>query len=92
MTPTDVLDDIISQLEPENVPSEYIIMAKVTDYAGAERIIRGPELDRIMQNPDSHQIVEVRVILNVKKLRRAIIDEVNDIYEEVNRRFNGEPE
>jgi hypothetical protein len=88
MTPTDVLDDLISRLEPEDVPVEYIVMARITDFQGRERVVRGAELEDFIQNPELHQIAEARVILNVKKMRKAILGEVNYVYDEVNRLFN----
>jgi hypothetical protein len=87
MTPTDVLDDIIARLDPEDVPVEFIVMAKITDFQGAERIVKGQELLHLMKHPDQYQIAEARVILNVKKIRKAIMAEVSYFYDEVNRLF-----
>lgn len=88
MTPVDILDDIISHLEPEDVPVEYIVMAKVTDFDGTERIIRGNELEAMIKSPHLYKIAEARVVLNVRKIRKAIMAEVNGVYDEVNRLFN----
>jgi hypothetical protein len=88
MTPTDVLDDIISRLDPEEVPPEYIVMAKITDFQGTTKLVKGKELEEMLKNPELHQIAEARVVLNVKKMRKAIATQVNYIYDEVNRRFN----
>lgn len=88
MTPTEVLDDLISRLDPEDVPVEYIVMAKVVDFSGNERVVKGEELEQVIRNPELHHIAEARVILNVKKMRKAIVTEVNYIYDEVNRLFN----
>lgn len=87
MSRTDVLDELIRNLDPEDVPTEYIVMAKVTDFQGVERIVKGDELDQVLHNPELHQIQEVRVIYNVRKMRRAIIAEIDGIYDEVNRMF-----
>lgn len=88
MTPVDVLDEIIARLEPEDVPSEFIVMAKITDFNGVERIIKGSELEEMTRNPEKFHIAEARVVLNVKKIKKAIINEVNYLYDEVNRLFN----
>ena len=61
MTPIDVLDDIIARLEPEDVPAEYIVMAKITDFEGNERIIKGTELEEMVKHPERYQIAEARV-------------------------------
>lgn len=87
MAQTDVLEDIINKLDPENVPVEFMVMAKITDFQGVERIVKGEELEKMIRNPEMYQIAEARVILNVNKLKKAIIDEVNFIYDEVNRRL-----
>lgn len=88
MTSLDILHDIISLLDPEDVPIDFIVMARITDFKGDERVVRGEELQKIMANPELYQISEARVILNVKKLKKAIIEEVNTLYDQVNRRFN----
>jgi hypothetical protein len=84
----DVIDDVLNRLEPEDVPLEYIVMAKIVNFQGEETILRGPELERMMRNPEQYSIAEARVILNIKKMRRALIEEVDYIYDEVNRMFN----
>ena len=84
MTPTDVLDDIISRLDPEDVPPEFIVMAKITDFQGSVKLVKGKELEEMMKHPELYQIAEARVVLNVKKMRKAIMTEVNYIYDEVN--------
>jgi hypothetical protein len=88
MTAIDVLDDIISHLDPEDVPVEFIVMAQVTDFNGVEKIIKGDALEELLMNPEMHQIAELRVILNVRKIRKAIMEEVNAVYDEANRLFN----
>lgn len=88
MTPQDILDDIISRLDPEEIPVEYIIMAKVTDYDGNERIIKGEELKSFMENP-FEVAAEARIILDVRRIRKTIVEAVNLIYDEVNKRFSG---
>jgi hypothetical protein len=85
MTPAETLDELISNLDPEQVPLKFIVMAKVTDFHGVERIIKGEELELMMEHPEQFEIAEARVILDVRKIRNAIIDEVNFAYDEVNR-------
>lgn len=87
MTRIEIIDEIINKLDPEDVPIEYIVMAKITDFQGNERIVRGKELSDLLRNPDLHQIAEARVILNVKKIRKAILDEINAVFDAVNRAF-----
>lgn len=95
MTPKDILDDIISRLDPEEIPADYIVMAKLTDFDGNERIIRGEELREFMQSPFEHA-AEARIILDVRKIRKAIVEEVNWVYDEVNKlfsaKFGGSPD
>ena len=82
MTPSvDVLEDIIGSLDPEDIPFEFILMAKVTDLNGRERVLRGPELAEFLSNPFS--VSEVRVLLDVKAIRAYIIEFVRAVYVEV---------
>lgn len=84
MSTNDVLDDIIAKLDVKDVPVEYIVMAKVTDQHGRERILKGEELESLLDETDDFDIVEARIILNVRKIRSAIVDAVNELYDEVN--------
>jgi hypothetical protein len=79
----DILDDIIGTLDPEDMPPEYILMAKVTDFEGNEKILRGADLHEFLNNPFS--VAEVRVLLDVRSIRATIIDIVGFVYEEVKR-------
>lgn len=83
MATKDVVDGIISSLDPEQVPLEFIVMAKITDQRGIEKIIKGQELEKILGNPETYQVSEARVILDMTKLRKAIIEEITYVNEEV---------
>jgi hypothetical protein len=75
----DILDEIITQLDPENIPSEFIIMAKVRTYDGGETIVNGgDEFDDYMtQNAD--QVANVQVVFNVRRIRERVLDMTQDI-------------
>jgi hypothetical protein len=90
MSPSDLFDDIIQNIDPDEVPLEFIVLAKVTDFAGNERILRGEELAKVMRGPERKRLAEARVILNVQKIRFAIQKGVNEIYDEMNRRVQAD--
>lgn len=77
----DIIDEIIDQLSPEMIPTEFILMAKVRTYDGAEHILTGEEFEQIMATR-SADVADVRVILDVKRIRRVIITETNAIIAE----------
>jgi hypothetical protein len=84
MSPSvDVIDDIIGNLDPEDIPVEFILMAKVTDFKGNERILRGDELADFLNNPFS--VAEVRVLLDIKNIRATILDMVSSVFADVRR-------
>lgn len=85
----DILDEIIADIDPEDIPPEYIIMARIVDLDGIERVLRGEELKSFMMNPQE-MAVSAQIILDVRRIRRAITEYVNSIYDEVNRRFNAD--
>lgn len=87
MTPSvDVLDDIIGSLDPEDIPSEFILMAKIVDLNGKEMILRGIDLDNFMKNPFS--VAEIRVILDIRGIRQAMMEIVDSLFSEVERIVN----
>jgi hypothetical protein len=90
MNTNDILDEIISGLQPEDVPAEFIIMAKVTDYNGIEKIIRGKDLADFLANPDRPDMAEARVILDVRKIKMAILAEVNEFFRSLQNPYDGE--
>lgn len=78
MSKPDILDEIISQLDTEEIPAEFILLAKVRTVLGEELIINGSDLEQMMEDkPD--QIADVRVILDVKKIRKAVIMKTTEI-------------
>lgn len=83
----DILDDIISSLETEDIPTEYIVMARVTDMDGNEHVLRGEELRIFMENSTAFAM-SIQIILDVRRIRKAIVAFVNEVYDEVNSRFN----
>jgi hypothetical protein len=77
----DILDEIIDQLAPEKIPAEFILMAKIRTYDGAETIVTGPEFEKLMAER-GEEIADVRVILDVKKVRTVILTITNSILAE----------
>jgi len=90
MTPSDLFEDIIQSIDPDEVPLEFIVLAKVTDFNGNERVLRGAELAKIMRGPERRKLSEARIILNIRKIREAIAFGVNEIYDEINRKLSEE--
>lgn len=80
----DILDDIIGDLQPENVPAEYIVMAKLVDDHGIERVVRGEELASFLAHPELEACTEARVVLDVRKIRAAIITQMNIFFDHLN--------
>ena len=90
MSPIDLFDEIIQSINPEEVPLEFIVMAKVRDFNGNERIIRGSELSQVLRGPAREKYNDARIVLHVRKIRDAIAAGVNEIYDEINRRIADE--
>ena len=80
---TDILGNIIAGLQPEHVPLQYIIMAKLTDHQGVERAIRGAELAHFMADPDKANVREARVVLDVRKIRKTMIAEITSFFDKL---------
>lgn len=85
MITNDLLDDIIARLDPEFIPAEFIIMARYVDRYGVEKIVRGVELERfLLDRTDAHS---ARVILDTRKIKKAIIADVTATMETADRMF-----
>jgi len=79
MNKPDPLDEIIQSLTPDQVPPEFILMAKVRTYDGMEKIIQGQYLEGLLEEL-ADNVAEVRVLLDVKRIRSAVISEANHVF------------
>jgi hypothetical protein len=79
----DLIDEVIRELDPQLIPSEYIFMAKITDIHGITKIVDGAELERLMKSPDGKNIVSARATFDSRKIKRALLAELNAIWHEV---------
>lgn len=82
------LDEMLSQVEPDHIPSEYVEGARVTTSKGFSRIIDTDELEELMQDEltlEAMDIVEVRLILNMGDIKRAIQSYADEILSSIPR-------
>lgn len=90
MMTKDVFEDIMAEIDAKTLPTKYVIMCMITYTDGSEKLVTGKELDQA--RTQSGGIRDYKFFLDVKKIRRDIIAEVTEIYEEVNRRFAALPD
>ncbi len=82
-----MINDIISRLQPEDVPASFMLMATIIDFNGVERTLRGKELEDFLADPDHMNAMEARVILDVRKIRLAIIADINAFFHGLSKRL-----
>ena len=82
---THLFEDMIHSIDVDHVPLEFIIMAKVTSMDGSERLIRGPELAEVIRGPNRLRLMSFNVILDVRKIRTAVVAAVNEVYDAINK-------
>lgn len=81
-----ILDDIINEISPDHLSPEYITYAKVVDLEGVERELRGDDLVAFMRDPRrAHMVMQARVMLNVSKLRRDMLENIVKFFENLER-------
>ena len=71
----DLLDKILSEIEPEHVPAEFVSAACVTDLEDEVYIISREELEDIMVDDESLEdqgIAEIGLILNLSEVKDTI--------------------
>lgn len=83
MSRFDVLDDIISSLSPNEIRPEFVLYARITDLSGNETEVTREEFAHYLSNP--WPVHDIKVALNEIAMKRAIINEVDSVYREVNR-------
>jgi hypothetical protein len=91
MASSEIVKDFLAQLEPDEVPLEYIAAASFKDLNGQEVLIQGEQLKMLMNNhPDYAYVKDARIYLNLQKVVRAITLEVEYIFEVVDLIFQEE--
>lgn len=75
MAKYDFIDEIINDLDPEDIPIEYIVVAYIQTYSGSELTLSGKDLEAYMRlNGDS--IVTFKFVLNMERIKSDINDVV----------------
>lgn len=86
MSKPDIIDEIISSLDPETVPPEFIILAKVYTHWGEELILTAQELEELLDtNPE--KVANVKIILDVRKIRKTINAATDSLFEAAKRKL-----
>jgi len=75
-----ILDDIISKLNAEDVSIDYLIMGVITDYNGIEKVFRGLELEEMLKNPKKYKVSQIQVVMNIKKIRKDLEEEIKNLH------------
>ena len=78
--------DIMQDIDIDTIPVEFILMAKVTDLYGKERILQNEDIARVMRGPERKNLMGARVILDWKKIKVSVTEAINKVYAEINRR------
>jgi hypothetical protein len=88
MASSEIVKDFLAHLEPDDVPFEYISAASIKDLDGQEVILKGAELEKLMNNhPNYAYVKDARVYINLQKVIKAITIEVEYIFEMVDLLF-----
>lgn len=88
MASSDLVKDFLAQLEPEDVPFEYIAAASIKDINGQEVMLQGEQLKMLMNNhPDYAYVKDARIYLNLQKVVKAVTLEVEYVFEMVDLLF-----
>lgn len=75
MKDLDGLDRIISEIEPDHIPAEFVSAARITDLDGDTYIVTAEELEDIMMDEASLEeqgIKNIGLILDVESIKAAI--------------------
>jgi hypothetical protein len=82
-----MFDSIVSSMDPREIDLEFILMAKVRDMDGVDHVLVGDDLAHMMKFPELYEIAEARVVLDIRRMKIALRDELEAIYAEISRRL-----
>lgn len=86
----DIIDDIVADLDPKLIPSEFISSVAIIGNDGKERFIPNHEIPRFKNDPNSFladSTGEVRAVFDATAIKKAIRDEIEYVTTEVDRLF-----
>lgn len=86
----DIFEDIMGDIDAKTLPGKYVIMCMITYHDGSEKLVSGRELEEARQTED-HRIRDFKFFLDVKKIRRDVLAEVEAMYDEITRRLSALP-
>ena len=79
-----IFDQIIDEVSPDDLPVEYIILARVVDFAGVERELRGDELIKFINHPmREFSVLQACILLDVAKMREVMLENILTFFESV---------
>lgn len=85
MNEADIIDDVISNFSSDDLPLDYVLMARVVDISGKAMILSGDEFSYFIQIP--FRVSEVRVVLDVNSIKEEILENISDIFAEVEKQL-----
>jgi hypothetical protein len=87
-TTNDLIDEFIKNIDWEDVPLEYIKSMIITDQDDMRHTLTGEKMQEFIAHPDRYQVKEARIVLNVYKMKRVVLGELADIYDELSRCYH----
>jgi len=76
-----LIEEIITSLDPDLVPWIYIDLAFITGLDGVEREVHGKELSVLLNHPSLEKIaLSVQVLMDRKRLKEDITTAISDFW------------
>ena len=94
MKMVEIIDEIIGEVDPDLIPLEFIMHARVMDKRGRETLLDGKDLEAFMSKPVNTSIDDVSaasIILDVRKMRKQAFVEINAFFEHLSTKFKADP-
>jgi len=88
---SNILNELVNDLQPEHIPLDYILAANYIDRHGLEHLVRGVELAHFVNHPDQYQIRQAFLVLDANKIRRVMHDKIIEFFIELNEQAVGNP-
>lgn len=87
----EIVSKFIADIEPEELPVEYLQAATITDSHGQTFTLKGDDLAKFMNHDPKYSDIEnARIYIDMKKIMQTINLEVEYIYHSVEQRMLAE--
>lgn len=77
----DVINVVIKNVEPSNLKPKFVLLAKIVNNDGDEKIVDGNELSNFFDG--SFSFAEMKIVFDIKKIKSYLLLDIKEFFENI---------